>query len=147
MAKKRAVKQATSLEARSINKMMPPAPAALAGSGYQQVFKNVDDILHKDAGCTSELDYTEQSSWLLFLKYLDSLEASRAQEAKLTGKKYVHILDPAYRWSSWAAPRKVDGTPDHLRQQNGADLLDFVNDKLFPYLRGVKQRAESSNTI
>ena len=33
-------------------------------------FKNIDDILHKDAGCTSELDYTEQSSWLLFLKYL-----------------------------------------------------------------------------
>jgi hypothetical protein len=37
---------------------------------FEQTFKNIDDILHKDAGCTSELDYTEQSSWLLFLKYL-----------------------------------------------------------------------------
>ena len=36
---------------------------------FEQTFKNIDDILHKDAGCTSELDYTEQSSWLLFLKY------------------------------------------------------------------------------
>ncbi|WP_349676845.1 type I restriction-modification system subunit M N-terminal domain-containing protein [Stutzerimonas kunmingensis] len=41
---------------------------------FEQAFKNIDDILHKDAGCTSELDYTEQTSWLLFLKYLDALE-------------------------------------------------------------------------
>lgn len=45
---------------------------------FEQTFKNIDDILHKDAGCTSELDYTEQSSWLLFLKYLDALEADKA---------------------------------------------------------------------
>ena len=118
-----------------------------ATGGYQQVFKNVDDILHKDAGCTSELDYTEQSSWLLFLKYLDALEEDRAQEAKLTGKPYEHILEAAYRWSAWAAPRQADGTPDHHKQQTGPDLLDFVNGKLFPYLRGFKQRAAASNTI
>ena len=53
---------------------------------FQQTFKNIDDILHKDAGCTSELDYTEQSSWLLFLKYLDALEADRAAEAELEGR-------------------------------------------------------------
>lgn len=34
---------------------------------FEQTFKNIDDVLWKDAGCTSELDYTEQSSWLLFL--------------------------------------------------------------------------------
>ena len=55
---------------------------------FQQVFKTVDDLLRKDAGCTSELDYTEQSSWLLFLKYLDALEQDREQEAKLVKKKY-----------------------------------------------------------
>ena len=27
-------------------------------------------MLWKEAGCTTELDYTEQTSWLLFLKYL-----------------------------------------------------------------------------
>ena len=31
---------------------------------FEQAFKNIDDVLWKDAGCTSELDYTEQSSWL-----------------------------------------------------------------------------------
>jgi len=64
---------------------------------FEQTFKNIDDILHKDAGCTSELDYTEQSSWLLFLKYLDSLESDKATEAELEGKKYAYILDPDYR--------------------------------------------------
>lgn len=44
---------------------------------FEQTFKNIDDILHKDAGCTSELDYTEQSSWLLFLKYLMSLDSQK----------------------------------------------------------------------
>jgi len=55
---------------------------------FEQTFKNIDDILHKDAGCTSELDYTEQSSWLLFLKYLDAFETDRDLEAQLAGKKY-----------------------------------------------------------
>jgi hypothetical protein len=45
---------------------------------FEQTFKNIDDILHKDAGCTSELDYTEQSSWLLFLKYLDKDERDQS---------------------------------------------------------------------
>ena len=139
MAKKRATK---AVRAKSSS-----ASAPAAASGYQQVFKNVDDILHKDAGCTSELDYTEQSSWLLFLKYLDALEDSRAQEAKLTGKKYTHILETQYRWGTWAAPRKSDGAPDHQKRQTGPDLLEFVNNKLFPYLSGFKQRASSSSTI
>ena len=52
---------------------------------FEQTLKNIDDILHKDAGCTSELDYTEQSSWLLFLKYLDH-EAIRAASRKVTAQ-------------------------------------------------------------
>lgn len=46
---------------------------------FENTFKNIDDILHKDAGCGSELDYVEQSSWVLFLKYLDDLEVSRTR--------------------------------------------------------------------
>jgi type I restriction enzyme M protein len=65
---------------------------------FEQTFKNIDDILHKDAGCTSELDYTEQSSWLLFLKYLDALEADKATEAVLEGRDYQFILSEPYRW-------------------------------------------------
>jgi hypothetical protein len=50
---------------------------------FEQAFRNIDDVLRKEAGCTTELDYTEQTSWLLFLKYLDGLEQDKATEAKL----------------------------------------------------------------
>ena len=114
---------------------------------FEQAFKNIDDILHKEAGCTTELDYTEQSSWLLFLKYLDGLEQDKALEAELEGKKYSYILDQAYRWSSWAAPKDKDGKLDHHRALTGDDLREFVDQKLFPYLHGFKQRATGPNTI
>ena len=113
---------------------------------FEQTFKNIDDILHKDAGCTSELDYTEQSSWLLFLKYLDALEQDKAMEAGLHGKPYAFILDQPYRWDSWAAPKGADGKVDHNAALTGDDLRDFVNLKLFPYLHGFKQKASGPNT-
>ncbi len=114
---------------------------------FEQTFKNIDDILHKDAGCTSEMDYTEQSSWLLFLKYLDALEGDKASEAALEGKRYSFILDEAYRWEAWAAPKTADGKLNHNAALTGDDLRDFVNLKLFPYLAGFKQRASGPNTI
>ena len=60
---------------------------------FEQAFKNIDDVLWKEDGCTTELDYTEQSSWLLFLKYLDGLEQDRATAARLDGRKYDYILE------------------------------------------------------
>ena len=114
---------------------------------FEQTFKNIDDILHKDAGCTSELDYTEQSSWLLFLKYLDALEQDKAAEAVLEGGTYSYILAPSCRWEAWAAPKTADGRVDHNAAMTGDDLRDFVNLTLFPYLAGFKQRASGPNTI
>ncbi len=114
---------------------------------FEQAFKNIDNVLWKEAGCTTELDYTEQTSWLLFLKYLDALEQDKADEAKLEGKKYSFILDKPYRWESWAAPKDKDGKIDHNRAQTGDDLRDFVNQKLFPYLHGFKQKASGPNTV
>ena len=114
---------------------------------FEQAFKNIDDVLWKEAGCTTELDYTEQTSWLLFLKYLDGLEQDKADEAALEGKPYTFILDEPYRWEQWAAPRNLAGGIDHNRAKTGDDLRDFVNGKLFPYLHGFKQKAAGPNTI
>lgn len=114
---------------------------------FEQAFRNIDDVLRKEAGCTTELDYTEQTSWLLFLKYLDALEEDRADEAKLHGKKYSFILDKPYRWESWAAPKGKGGKLDHNTAMTGDDLRDFANTKLFPYLNGFKQRATGPDTI
>jgi type I restriction enzyme M protein len=114
---------------------------------FEQAFKNIDDVLWKEAGCTTELDYTEQTSWLLFLKYLDGLEQDRADEAALDSKKYAYILDKPYRWETWAAPKGKDGKLDHSAAQTGDDLRDFVNNKLFPYLHKFKEKASGPNTI
>jgi type I restriction enzyme M protein len=114
---------------------------------FEQAFKNIDDVLWKEAGCTTELDYIEQTSWLLFLKYLDGLEQDRADEAKLDGKRYSYILDKPYRWESWAAPKGKDGKLHHNTAMTGDDLRDFVNQKLFPYLHKFKQSASGPNTI
>lgn len=114
---------------------------------FEQTFKNIDDILHKDAGCSSELDYTEQTSWMLFLKYLDDFEYARQQQAELEDRDYEYIIDAQYRWSSWAAPKKADGTFDHDNALIGDDLIEFVDQQLFPYLKSFKQRADNPNTI
>lgn len=114
---------------------------------FEQAFKKIDDILRKDAGVSSELDYIEQTSWLLFLKYLDALEQDRAQIAELHGQPHTFLLEKPYRWHSWATPLTASGGLDHNRALIGDDLRDFVDQKLFPYLKGFKQRADRSDTI
>jgi type I restriction enzyme M protein len=114
---------------------------------FEQTFKNIDDILHKDAGCSSELDYVEQTSWILFLKYLDDLEKDKKTAAELSGKSYNPIIGPEYRWERWASPKNKDGKLDHQTALTGDDLTDFVNVKLFPYLKKFKTDATSADTI
>lgn len=114
---------------------------------FEQVFKNIDDVLWKEAGCSSELDYTEQTSWMLFLKYLDDLEGERAIEAELKGQSYAFIIDAEHHWSKWAAPKKSDGSFDHDNALTGDDLIAYVDNELFPYLKGFKERASSPDTI
>ncbi len=105
---------------------------------FEQTFKNIDDILHKDAGCGSELDYVEQTSWILFLKYLDELEKDRKTSAELSGTTYTDIISPVYKWATWAVPRNSEGKFDHKVLLNGYDLKDFVDHKLFPYPKKFK---------
>ena len=112
---------------------------------FEQTFKNIDDILHKDAGCSSELDYVEQTSWVLFLKYLDDLELDRKSASELQGKSYTNIISAEYRWNKWAMPLGKDGKLDHNKALTTDDLTDFVNNKLFPYLK--KFKSESPDTI
>src|SRR5690242_8281980 len=114
---------------------------------FEQAFRNIDDVLRREGGCTTELDYTEQTSWLLFLKYLEGLEQDRATMAELAGKKPVPVLEKAFRWDVWAAPKKKDGNLDHDEALTGDDLRGFVDDELFPYLRSFKQRADRPDSI
>jgi len=114
---------------------------------FEQTFKNIDDILHKDAGCSSELDYVEQTSWILFLKYLDDFEKDKQTAASLSGGSYPDIISQEYKWENWAAPKGKDGKIDHHLALTGDDLKDFVDLKLFPYLKKFKVDAERADTI
>ena len=114
---------------------------------FEQTFKNIDDILHKDAGCGSELDYVEQTSWVLFLKYLDDLEEDKKTEALLAGKEYTPIIANSFKWTIWAAPKDKDGKIDHHAALTGDDLTDFVNNQLFGYLKKFKANAEHADTL
>jgi type I restriction enzyme M protein len=114
---------------------------------FEQTFKNIDNVLWKEAGCTTELDYTEQTSWLLFLKYLHDLEQERSDKTELSGESYAFIIEQKHRWSAWAAPKDKNGKLDHDHALTGDDLINYINSELFPYLQSFKERSSSSDTI
>lgn len=122
-------------------------PIERSSNVFENIFKQIDDILRKDAGCSSELDYIEQTSWILFLKYLDDLDGARKLARDLAGEKYVSILDKAYRWESWACPKDANGKIDFNAVSTGDDLREYVNNELFPYLGKFKFSSSAVDTL
>ncbi len=114
---------------------------------FEQVFKNIDDTLWKDAGCSTELDYAEQSSWILFLKWLDDNEKEKETKSKLDNKTFNPVLSKEYSWSSWAVVKSKDGKVDFNKNLTGPDLKKFVDEKLFPYLSSFRDKAENIDTL
>lgn len=114
---------------------------------FESNFKRIDDILRQEAGTSGATDYVEQTSWILFLKYLDDLQKNKSIDAKLVGKEYEQFLGDEYMWESWAAPKGKDGKLDVVRAHSGEDLIEFVEGKLFPYLRSFKQSADNPQSI
>lgn len=92
-------------------------------------------ILRQDDNTNSLLDYVEQISWLLFLKCFEELEQKRRAEAEYEDKTYQPILARKYQWSTWADPHK---------RLTGRDLIAFLADDLFPYLRSLKGNSAKS---
>lgn len=114
---------------------------------FEQTFNNIDNVLRRDDGCATELDYVEQSSWILFLKYLHDLEQAREIFASMESRAYTPIIKHEFRWDVWAVPLTGDGKPDHNNMMTGDDLVDFVNLKLFPYLKSFKEEGAAPDTI
>ncbi|MDA7841915.1 type I restriction-modification system subunit M [Gammaproteobacteria bacterium] len=114
---------------------------------FEQVFKSIDNNLREDAGCSTELDYIEQTSWILFLKYLDDYETNKENAALLDNQKYKRIINDEFCWLKWASPKNEKGELNRNAALTGDDLIDFVNNELFPYLKNFKNIAEGPNTI
>lgn len=114
---------------------------------YENAFNRIERDLRAEEGIANELDYVEQISWVLFLKYLHDLETERRDRAELDGADYTPIIDGAFRWDAWAAPKTAEGEFDHNAARIGDDLIAFVDDELFPWLGSFRQTAESPRTI
>lgn len=105
-------------------------------------------ILRKDKGLNGDVDRLPLLTWVMFLKFLDDLEAVHEQEAELDGKRYQPIIEAPYRWRDWAA--REDGL-------TGDELLAFINQDetrradgsrgagLFAYLRGLAGSGEKGS--
>ncbi len=106
-------------------------------------FKRIDKILRTDDGTSTALDYIRQTSWILFLKFIEEIETTNAERAELGGKEHTYMLDEKYRWTNWAVPKKEDGSIDHDRKLLGNDLISFVKDDLFDYLQTLRDRADN----
>ncbi len=87
--------------------------------------KRARNIMRKDAGLSTDVDRIPQLSWILFLKAFDDLE----KEKTLLDPDYNEAIEAPYRWRDWAAEEEKGKT--------GQELLNFVNDELFPYLRNL----------
>ena len=114
---------------------------------FEQVFKNLDNTFRNDAGCSTELDYAEQSSWVLFLKWLDDYQLEKQIAAKLKGELTEPLLEKKYQWSSWAVVKKNNGEIDHDKSLSGPDLKKFVDEDLFPYLASFRSKSDSINSL
>lgn len=116
-------------------------------STLQPKIDRITDILRRDDGISGAMHYTEQISWILFLKFLHDYEDNKYDEAKLEGSKYKYVMDPSYRWDVWACPKDNKGNIDLKKQQTGDDLKGFVNTQLFPYLKGFKTNTQQVRTL
>jgi len=118
----------------------------MATESMDSIFKRIDNAMRLDEGMSTELEYIEQSSWVLFLKYLDTLESERNLKAQIDQKQYNYIIQKEFRWNNWATPLKSDGSKS-LDKLTGSDLLEYIEKKLFKYLAGFKLRATHPDTI
>ncbi|MCF0134222.1 MAG: SAM-dependent DNA methyltransferase, partial [Blautia sp.] len=87
--------------------------------------KRIRDIMRNDAGINGDAQRIEQIAWMLFLKVYDAKE----QDWEWDDDGYVSIIPEACRWQNWAHDDKSGNA------LTGDQLLDFVNNTLFPTLK------------
>ncbi len=102
-------------------------------SNLSTFVKRIRDIMRNDAGINGDAQRIEQIAWMLFLKVYDAKE----QDWEFNEDNYESIIPDACRWANWAKD-------DHSgRALTGDPLLEFVNNTLFPTLKGLAVTPET----
>ena len=102
-------------------------------SNISSFVKRLRDIMRADPGINGDAQRIEQIAWMLFLKVYDSKE----EEWKALNKNYVSIIPEEIQWKNWGHEKKAgDGL-------SGDDLLNFVNNKVFPKLKSLAVSKET----
>ena len=95
--------------------------------------KRVRDVMRNDAGINGDAQRIEQITWMLFLKVYDAKE----EDWEFDDEQFESIIPPKLRWRNWA----------HVENQNdgltGDQLLNFVNNELFPTLRKLEINSDT----
>ena len=95
--------------------------------------KRLRDIMRNDAGINGDAQRIEQIAWMLFLKVYDAKE----QDWEMDDEDYTSIIPDNCRWANWAHDDKSGSAI------TGDTLLNFVNNILFPTLKGLPVTAKT----
>ena len=99
--------------------------------------KRIRDIMRNDAGINGDAQRIEQMAWMLFLKVYDTKES----DWEFDDDGYTSIIPECCRWSNWAVDDKSGNA------MTGDTLLNFVNNTLFPVLKGQVIKDGNGNVI
>lgn len=98
--------------------------------------KRIRDIMRNDAGINGDAQRIEQIAWMLFLKVYDSKE----NDWEFNEDNYESIIPENCRWRNWAHEEGGRG-------MTGDALLNFVNNTVFPVLKGVDIKDATGNVL
>lgn len=95
------------------------------------IVKRLQNIMRQDAGINGDAQRIEQMVWMFFLKVYDTQEETWEYKAKKEKQTFESIIPDKLRWRNWAVDEK-DGNA-----LTGESLLFFINNELFPTLKGL----------
>jgi type I restriction enzyme M protein len=110
---------------------------------------SICDIMRR-GNVASALQYVPELTWILFLRILDETEDREALEANALGHAYTPSLTSPYRWTEWARPIDAKAPPTEantrreLTEQGAGKLLEFVNTKLIPHLKSLRNKPDAT---
>lgn len=96
-------------------------------SNLSSFVKRIRDVMRNDPGINGDAQRIEQIAWMLFLKVYDAKE----KDWEISEKNYISIIPESLKWINWAYDDKSGNA------MTGDELLNFVNTKLFPTLKGL----------